>query len=116
MLEVFKDIAITLILAGVCAIGAYTLKTRKQQILAIAAELIQKAENAIQGSGMGEEKKTLVITQLEAMGITVDTWLSGQIDSIVKYLNTKSGWLSDSAADTAKTAVASVTGESETAE
>ena len=80
------------------------------------ADLIQKAESAVQGSGLGEEKKAIVVAQLEAMGIAVDTRLSGQIDSIVKYLNANSGWLAESAADMAKTAAASVTGESSAAQ
>jgi len=110
MLEVLKDIALALILAGVCAIGAYILKTRKQQILTITADLVQKVESAVQGSGLGAEKKAKVVAQLEAMGITVNSWLSGQIDSIVKYLNAKSAWFGDSAADKAKDAIETVTG------
>jgi len=110
MLEVLKDIALALILAGVCAIGAYVLRTRKQQIRAIVTDLIQKVENTVQGSGLGAEKKAKVVAQLTAMGITVDSLLSKQIDDIVAYLNTKSGWFADSAADQAKDAIETVTG------
>ncbi len=105
MLETLKDIAIALILAGVCAIFAWLLKTRKQQLLATVTSLVREAEQAIQGSGLGAEKKEKVIAQLEAMGITVNGWLSTQIDNIVKYLNDKSGWFADSAGDTAREAL-----------
>jgi hypothetical protein len=105
MFDVLKDIATALILAGVCAIAAVILKAQKQQILATVTDLIQKAETTITGSGMGAEKKAKVVTQLEAMGVKVNAWLSNEIDAIVKYLNEKSGWFADEAADTAKDAV-----------
>lgn len=109
MTEAIKEILTALIFAGVCAIVAYVLKIRKQQILAIITDLIQKAENAITGSGMGAEKKAKVIAQLEAMGIKVNTWLSAQIDLIVKYLNEKSGWFADEATDAAEEAIGTIT-------
>lgn len=108
MAEVIKEILTALIFAGVCAIGAYVLKIRKQQILATITDLIQKAENTITGSGMGAEKKAKVIAQLEAMGIKANTWLSAQIDLIVKYLNEKSGWFADEATDAAEEAINTV--------
>ena len=58
MTEAIKEILTALIFAGVCAIGAYVLKIRKQQILATITDLIQKAESAITGSGMGAEKES----------------------------------------------------------
>lgn len=109
MSEVIKDILTALIFAGVCAIGAYILKMRKQEILSIVTDLIQKAETAVTGSGMGAEKKAKVVAQLEAMGIKVNTWLSAQIDLIVKYLNEKSGWFADEATDAAEEAINTVT-------
>ena len=109
MSEVIKDILTALIFAGVCAIGAYILKMRKQEMLSIVADLIQKAESAVTGSGMGAKKKAKVIAQLEAMGIKVNTWLSAQIDLIVKYLNEKSGWFADEATDAAEEAINTVT-------
>lgn len=109
MTEVIKEILTALIFAGVCAIGAYVLKIRKQQILATVTDLIQKAESAITGSGMGTEKKAKVIAQLEAMGIKVNSWLSTEIDAIVKYLNEKSGWFADEATDAAEEAINTVT-------
>jgi hypothetical protein len=104
MVELLRDAALALTLAGICAIGAWLLKTRKQQILAITAELIQKAEQAVQGSGLGPEKKALVITQLEAMGIKVTVWLDGEIDRIVAWLNEKGAWYVGKLKDTAQTA------------
>lgn len=109
MLEILKDIIITLILAGVCAIGAYTLKAGKQQMLSTLADLIQKAEQTVQGSGLGGEKKALVLAQLEAMGIKVTAWTSNAIDNIVKQLNTKSAWFANDATTAAKTATEDTT-------
>ncbi|NCB51325.1 MAG: hypothetical protein EOM54_05525 [Clostridia bacterium] len=106
MIEILKDAAIALILAGVCAIGAWLLKTRKQQILAITADLIQKAEQAVSGSGLGQEKKALVISQLEAMGIRVTDLLAKEIDNIVAWLNEKGAWYMVKAKDTADNASA----------
>lgn len=111
MLETLKDIALALILAGTCAIGAYVMKSYKQKILETVTDLVQKAEDAIQGSGMGTEKKAKVVAQLEAMGIKVTSWVNAAIDSVVAYLNEKSGWFADSATDTAKEAVQTVTEE-----
>ena len=114
MSEVIKDILTALIFAGVCAIGAYILKMRKQEILSIVTDLIQNAESAVTGSGMGAEKKAKVVAQLEAMGIKVNTWLSAEIDLIVKYLNEKSGWFADEATDAAEEAINTATASSAT--
>jgi hypothetical protein len=97
MKEFITDFLIALILAGVCGIGSYMLKTRKAEILGIVHDLIQKAEEKIQGSGMGAEKKALVVTQLEAMGIKLTAWLDAEIDTIVKELNEKEAWYCDHA-------------------
>ncbi len=105
MLDSLKDIAIALTLAGLCALTAWMLRTRKQQILATVTELIQEAENAVQGSGLGADKKAKVIAQLEAMGIRVTSWLDRQIDKIVARLNEKSAWLANDAADMTADAV-----------
>jgi len=105
MIELLKDAGIALTLAGVCAIGAWLLKNRKQQILAITADLIQKAEQAVQGSGLGAEKKALVISQLEAMGIRVTAWLDAEIDGIVAWLNEKGAWYAGKAKSAAENAV-----------
>lgn len=99
MLEIIKDLVLLLILAGICVIGAYILKAKKQEIRKIATDLVQKAEIAITGSGMGAEKKAKVIAQLQAMGIKVDAWLDAEIDAIVAYLNAKAGWLVGEAID-----------------
>lgn len=108
MLEYLKDIVIALTFAGVCAIGAWLLKTRKQQLLATVTQLVQRAEQTVQGSGLGAEKKAKVVAQLEAMGVTVNDRLSTMIDNVVKYLNAKSGWFADKAGDAAQTALAEV--------
>lgn len=92
MFDIIKNIIMLLILAGVCAILAGLLKSNKRQILATVTDLIQRAEQAVTGSGMGAEKKKMVIAQLEAMGIKVTAWLSTQIDNIVTQLNGRGAW------------------------
>lgn len=99
MIEMMKDILYALIFAGVLAILGMALRSNKRNILSIVTGLIQEAENAIQGSGLGPEKKSKVIAHLEAMGIEVTTCLDAQIDAIVSYLNAKSGWILNSAKD-----------------
>ena len=76
-----------LVLAGMCAILATALTARKQAILALVQDLVQRAEKAVDGSSMGAEKKKLVIAQLEAAGVRMTAWLSKVIDSIVTELN-----------------------------
>ena len=95
MNETIKDILLALILALVCGIGAGLLKNRKARILEAASQLIQKAEATVQGSGMGAEKKRIVLMQLEAMDIKVTAWLSRAIDDIVAALNEKQAWFTE---------------------
>lgn len=76
-----------------CFILAALIKGNRQGVLQLAADLIQKAESAIQGSGLGAEKKALVVAQLESAGIRVGVWLSRQIDIIVAALNSSGAWL-----------------------
>jgi hypothetical protein len=109
MLETIKEIAIALILAGVCAIAGCLIKGRKQALLAAITDLVQKAEQAIQGSGMGADKKAKVLAQLEAMGIKVTAWMSQAIDDTVGLLNERSAWLVGDATDSAKDALDEVT-------
>ena len=96
-MEIIKTIAIYLILALVCYLTAYLLKSRKAELLKTISDLVQKAESTVQGSGMGTEKKALVITQLEAAGIKVTASVDLAIDNIVAFLNEKSGWLMEKA-------------------
>jgi hypothetical protein len=100
MLDIIKDIITLLILAGVCAIGAWLLRSQKRQILATVTDLIQKAEQAVQGTGLGAEKKALVTAQLEAMGIKVNDWMNAEIDNIVAWLNMKGAWYAATAGST----------------
>ena len=72
---------------------ATLLRNHKATVLQYAAQLIQSAEQAIQGSGMGAAKKALVIAQLRAAGIEVNSWLSANIDQIVAQLNAHGAWL-----------------------
>lgn len=89
----YMEIALTGILALVCIILAMLLRDHKATILQYAAQLVQSAEQAIHGSGMGAAKKALVLAQLEAAGIRVNAWLSAAIDSIVEQLNAHGAWL-----------------------
>lgn len=97
MKEQIINLLLTLVLAGVCGIGAYLLRMNKQNILRYVTELMQKAEEAVKGSGLGAEKKALVLAQLEAAGIKVKAWMSKAIDDIVKELNAKNGWYCEQA-------------------
>lgn len=76
-----------------CFILAILVRGNRQAVLQFATDLINKAEVAIQGSGMGADKKALVIAQLQAAGITVSSWLDHQIDVIVASLNSTGAWL-----------------------
>lgn len=92
-MEQLQNIVLTVILAVLCSAIAWMIKANKQRILAYTEELIQRAENAVQGSGLGTQKKAMVVARLETAGVTVTSWLSGQIDSIVAALNSKGAWL-----------------------
>lgn len=81
------------LLALSCFVTALLIRYNRSGILRYAAELINAAEAAIQGSGMGAEKKALVLAQLEAAGIHINTWLSAAIDKIVQHLNDSGAWL-----------------------
>ena len=89
----YIEIALTGVLALGCIILALLLRDHKATVLQYAAQLVQSAEQAIQGSGMGPAKKALVIAQLRAAGIEVNAWLSAAIDSIVEQLNAHGAWL-----------------------
>jgi len=81
--------------AGVCTIFAILLKERKARVLTLVHDYIEKAENLVQGSGLGAEKKALVVAWLKASGETLTPWLDKKIDAIVKYLNDRSAWALD---------------------
>lgn len=98
MKEQIIEIIAWLVLAGMCAILATVLAARKQAILALIADLVQRAEQAVQGSGMGAEKKKVVIAQLEAAGVKMAAWMSTAIDEIVAQLNDRNAWYAHLAA------------------
>lgn len=89
----YIEIALTGVLALGCIILSLLLRNHKASVLQYAAQLIQSAEQAIQGSNMGAAKKALVIAQLRAAGIQVNSWLSANIDQIVAQLNAHGAWL-----------------------
>lgn len=98
MKEQIIEIIVWLVLAGMCAILATVLTVRKQAILALIQELVQRAEKAVDGSGMGAEKKKLVIAQMEAAGVCVTAWMSKAIDDVVSVLNDRNAWYAHLAA------------------
>ena len=95
--QIYKIIA-ALIFAGIMAVLATILSARKQAILAMIADLVQRAETAVSGSGMGSEKKKLVLAQLEAAGVRVTAYVSRAIDDIVAELNNRKAWYAHLAA------------------
>jgi hypothetical protein len=109
MLEILKDIATSLALAGVLAVGVWLLKTRKQQLIITLNNLIQMAEEGIKGSGLGETKKAWVIAQLEIIGVKVTDTVSALIDELVDIMNKKQTSLTDAVASTATGAIDEVT-------
>lgn len=98
MKEQIIEIIAWLVLAGICAILATVLTARKQAILALVADLVQRVEKAVDGSGMEADKKKLVIAQLEAAGVRITAWLSKAIDDIVAQLNDRDAWYAHLAA------------------
>ena len=89
----FMEVVSTGILALACVILSVLLRNNKVAVLQYAAQLIQSAEQAVQGTNMGAAKKALVIAQLRAAGIEVNSWLSAAIDRIVSQLNAHGAWL-----------------------
>ncbi|MCI2105489.1 MAG: hypothetical protein LKK00_02035 [Intestinimonas sp.] len=116
-METIQNFILFLVFAVGCGTLAWLVKTNKQRVLSLTEELIQKAESAVQGSGLGEKKKALVIAQLEAAGVQVTSWLSDQIDVIVAALNSKGAWLAGQVQEAASSltaeAASAATGESE---
>lgn len=89
----YMEIVSTGVLALGCILLSLLLRNHKASVLQYTAQLIQSAEQAIQGSNMGAAKKALVIAQLRAAGIEVNSWLSAAIDKIVAQLNAHGAWL-----------------------
>lgn len=91
---------IYLIFIALVSIAGILIKNNRQTVKTKILELVQTIEGQIQGTGLGPEKKALLIKQLDAAGITVTTWVDKQIDNIVDYLNTTKGWLVTKATET----------------
>lgn len=96
-MDQFQKILLSLIFAAVCGLIAYVMQMRKQRILQLAADLINRVEDIVQGSKMGPEKKAIVIAQLEAAGVRVTAWLDKQIDFMVAAFNAHGAWLAKKA-------------------
>ena len=91
------DVIIYGVAALMCVVLAYLVRLNRSEVLRYVQQLVQSAEQAVQGSGMGAAKKALVIAQLEAAGIRVTSWLDSQIDIIVDTLNAHGAWLAGQA-------------------
>lgn len=88
----FTEIIVAMCFVLICLVLSEIIKSNRQRILQTVEGLVQEAEEAIQGSGLGQEKKAYVIYRLEAGGVAVNAWLSKQIDFIVAALNSKGAW------------------------
>ena len=91
------DVIIYALAAMVCVVLAYLVRLNRSEVLRYVQQLVQGAEQAVQGSGMGAAKKALVIAQLEAAGVRVTAWLDTAIDQIVDTLNAHGAWLAGQA-------------------
>ena len=78
-IELLKVVAI----AG----GVFLLMYFKRILPAIVNGLVQQAEEKIQGSKLGAEKKAWVIAQLKAIGINGTAYISKLIDELVAIMN-----------------------------
>ena len=96
-MEHFQKILLLMIFSTLCGLAAYVVRVNKQRILQLTTDLINRAEEVVQGSGMGAEKKALVIAQLEAAGVRVTAWLDKQIDFMVAAFNAHGAWLAKKA-------------------
>ena len=96
-MENIMDVIIYGVAALVCVVLAYLVRLNRSEVLQYTQQLVQAAEQAVQGSGMGAAKKALVIAQLEAAGIRVTAWLDTAIDQIVDTLNANGAWLAQQA-------------------
>ncbi|MBQ2995924.1 MAG: hypothetical protein IJE22_01635 [Oscillibacter sp.] len=95
-MEILEYLELAVLALG-CFLAALILKSNRAAILQYTTQLVNAAEQAVQGSGMGEAKKALVIAQLKAAGIHVGRWLEGMIDQIVDKLNATGAWLATQA-------------------
>lgn len=86
------EIIVLMCFALLCLVLSQLVKSNRQRILQAVERLVQEAEETIKGSGLGQEKKAYVIDRLEAGGVSVNQWLSSQIDIIVATLNSKGAW------------------------
>ena len=89
----YQNVILTALLGLGCTILAMLLRNNRTVLLRYVTQLIREAEDAIRGSGLGQEKKAWVLAQLEAAGIRGTKWLGKQIDSIVALLNERGAWL-----------------------
>ena len=80
----FVDLMLTLLTICAFTLVAFLLSASKQKVRQLISELVQKMEDAVQGSNMGAVKKERVI---------VTQWVEDTIDAIVAELNKSKAWL-----------------------
>ena len=88
----FVDLMLTLLTICAFTLVAFLLSASKQKVRQLISELVQKMEDAVQGSNMGAVKKERV-AQLRTMGVHVTQWVEDTIDAIVAELNKSKAWL-----------------------
>lgn len=99
-----KDLLLSILAVVISGAVAWLIKLAYTLVKAKIAELIQEAEKAIQGSGLGSAKKAWVIAQLKLIGIGVNTFIDNIIDDIVREINKKNLWYTESANEALKAA------------
>jgi hypothetical protein len=88
MNELLIERGLELLAVGAVAIAIYFLKNYAKTIVrAIVNAFVQQAEEKIQGSKLGAEKKKWVIAQLKAAGVKIDYKISLLIDELVAIMN-----------------------------
>jgi len=91
-MEEIKVYLIGALIAAACGIGALILVQQKNNILKAISDAILAVENEVTKSGMGEDKKKIVIARLEVIGIKLNFWVNAKIDWIVAKLNESKAW------------------------
>lgn len=95
--DLAADIIVLVMFAIALKMASTALKSNKETVATtisgMALNLIQQAENAVKGSGMGEEKKALVLKNLDAAGVKITQEVEELIDEIVDKLNQTGAWL-----------------------
>lgn len=95
-MDYIQEYAFQIAVIFALGIGGYLIEKYGKQVLKNTVNsLVQMAEVAVEGSGLGEAKKEWVIKQLEATGIKVNKKVDKLIDDLVEIMNKKKTSLVD---------------------